>query len=160
MCHSFSKTNLLHDGPDPLQPKATFHLQEVAQIHVQLLKLKTVPSLVGEGVVQPDNVEPVRAQILDPVESRRLGGMRDMLEIWCECNANDYTREKVMNIICVAPLLLLPQCFSCVWGFLEPPFHWWPPFCTAWPLQRCHSPGGPAPGSLRRARRSGLLQRI
>ena len=81
VCHSFSKTNLLHDGPEALKPKATFLLQEFAQICVQLLKLETVTLLVGEGVVQPDDVELVRAQILDPVESRSLGGTYDTLEI-------------------------------------------------------------------------------
>lgn len=75
VCRSFCKTNLLYDGPDPLQLKATFHLQERAQIHVQLLKLQTVTALVAKGVIQPDDVELVRAQILDPVESRHLGGM-------------------------------------------------------------------------------------
>lgn len=62
------------------------------------------------------------------------------------------------NIICVAPLPLPPQCMSCFWGFLQPPFHWWLTSCTGWLLHRRHTPGYPGLHRVRRRRRSGLLQ--
>lgn len=89
-------------------------------------------------------------------------GMYEMLEgdlMWMKCVFESLYKGMLINIICVAPPPLPPQCISCFWGFLQPPFHWWLSSCTGWPFHTCHNPGDPAPRTVRRGRRSGLLQR-